>query len=274
MKCAECESLVQEYFDSELDQPTASAVSVHVQSCSACGSLLEQLTSEQRIYARYDRELELSPALWFRTRAQLQESGPSKLKPFRGSQIGFSRLLSLRFSLAAAAALVALAVFATVAVMKFLNTPGRSSQIVVSAEPPLAPGRGVEKVEGAKGNAAVDRGKGPEIKKSIAVASDTNLARRQPSTTREPKQPMQLVREAEQKYLSAIALLSRDVHQRQSQFDPETREKLDGALAAIDRTISSTRKAVKQNPNDPLAVQYMLAAYGKKVDVLKEMNGY
>ena len=80
--------------------------------------------------------------------------------------------------------------------------------------------------------------------------------------------------EAEKKYLRAIALLTRGVEQRPSRLDPETRMKLDGALAAIDRTILSTRKAVRQNPNDPLAVQYMLTAYGKKVEVLKEMSNY
>jgi hypothetical protein len=32
--------------------------------------------------------------------------------------------------------------------------------------------------------------------------------------------------------------------------------------------------AVKKNPNDPVAVRYMLSAYGKKVDVLREMTSY
>jgi hypothetical protein len=282
MKCAECQSLVQEYFDGELDQPTAKVVLVHLENCSSCGALLEQLSSEHRTYQRYDRELEVSQALWFKTRAQLAgESGRPELTLLRRSQIEFGRLLSLRFSVTASAALVALAIIVTVAVMKYLNTPEMPPQIAFSSETPPAPKRPTGETEvinePVKNREAVDRGKGSEIKKSMVVGPGAELARRTSSAakgTREPKTPGQLVREAEKKYLSAIALLTRDAQQRQSQFDPETRGKLDEALAAIDRTILSTRKAVQRNPNDPLAVQYMLAAYGKKVDVLKEMGSY
>ena len=42
----------------------------------------------------------------------------------------------------------------------------------------------------------------------------------------------------------------------------------------LDRTIADTRKAVRQHPDDPVAVQYMLTAYAKKVDVLREMVDY
>lgn len=282
MKCAECESLVQEYFDGELDQPIAKAVLVHLDNCSSCGALLEQLLSEHRTYQRYDRELEVSQALWVKTRAQLAaESDRQELTPSRRSQIEFSRLVSLRFSMAASAALVALAVIVTVAVMKYLNTPPPSPQIALSSEPSPATNRPTEETkvipEPLKGKEVVGRDKDSEIEKQTGSGPGTLLVRRSSSTAkdaREPKTPVQLVREAEKKYLSAIALLTRDAQQRQSQFDPETRGKLDEALAAIDRTILSTRKAVQRNPNDPLAVQYMLAAYGKKVDVLKEMGSY
>lgn len=282
MKCAECQSLVQEYVDGELDQPTAKAVLVHLDNCSSCSALLEQLSSEHRTYQRYDRELEVSQALWVKTRAQLpKESGRQELTPSRRSQIEFSRLLSLRFSMAASAALVALAVIVTVAVMKYLNTPEKSPQIALTSEPSPATNRPTEETkvipEPLKSKEVVGHDKDSEIEKQKGAGPGTLLARRSSSTAKdalEPKTPVQLVREAEKKYLSAIALLTRDAQQRQSQFDPETRGKLDEALAAIDRTILSTRKAVRRNPNDPLAVQYMLAAYGKKVDVLKEMGSY
>jgi hypothetical protein len=106
------------------------------------------------------------------------------------------------------------------------------------------------------------------VVKFIAKAPSVSPASAADRTTAE------LVRVAEKNYLSAIAMLTRDVAQRPSRLDSETRAKLDGALASIDRTISATRRAVRKNPNDPLAVQYMLTAYAKKVDVLKEMTNY
>jgi hypothetical protein len=86
-----------------------------------------------------------------------------------------------------------------------------------------------------------------------------------------PKTPHQLVREAEQKYLAAISMLSRSAARKRSQMDPVTLEKLDQAIVAINRTIAGTRKAVREHPDDPIAVQYMLTAYARKVDVLREM---
>src|SRR4030095_8278950 len=177
MKCAEVQSLVQEYFDGELDQPTAKVVLVHLENCSSCGVLLEQLSSEHRTYQRYDRELEVSQALWFKTRAQLAgESGRPALTLLRRSQIEFGRLLSLRFSLAASAALVALAVIVTVAVMKYLNTPETPRQIAVSSQPQPVPKRTSEETEVIEPVKSKDRGKGPEIKKSMVAGPGAELA--------------------------------------------------------------------------------------------------
>ena len=87
------------------------------------------------------------------------------------------------------------------------------------------------------------------------------------------KSPEQLVREAERKYLAAIEILARGIRRNPSKLDPETRTKFDQALASIDRTIDATRKAVREHPADPFAAQYMLAAYARKVDVLREIAG-
>ena len=84
--------------------------------------------------------------------------------------------------------------------------------------------------------------------------------------------PAQLVRDAEPKYLTAIAMLSRDVNRRRSQLDPMLLARFDASLAEIDRTIKDTRQVVRGNPEDPIALQYLLAAYSKKVDVLREMT--
>jgi hypothetical protein len=48
--------------------------------------------------------------------------------------------------------------------------------------------------------------------------------------------------------------------------------RFDAALGDIDRTIKDTRRVVNENPGDPIALQYLLAAYSKKVDVLREMT--
>jgi hypothetical protein len=79
------------------------------------------------------------------------------------------------------------------------------------------------------------------------------------------------VREAEQKYLKAIAALSRDVGRRRRALDPETAGRFESGLAAVDRAIAETRAAARRHPRDPVVVQYMMAAYSKKVDLLRDM---
>jgi hypothetical protein len=66
-------------------------------------------------------------------------------------------------------------------------------------------------------------------------------------------------------------MLSRNANRKRSQMDPATLARLDQAINSIDRTIAGTRQAVRQHPDDPIAVQYMLAAYARKVDVLREI---
>jgi hypothetical protein len=48
--------------------------------------------------------------------------------------------------------------------------------------------------------------------------------------------------------------------------------RFDSALTDIDRTIKDTRRVVRDNPEDPIALQYLLAAYSKKVDALRGMS--
>ena len=98
----------------------------------------------------------------------------------------------------------------------------------------------------------------------LAAAQNREGARRQRATER-------LVREAEAKYLAAIKLLSEDVRRKRTHIDPEVAARFDETLATIDRSIAETRRTVLRQRNDPVAVQYMLSAYAKKVEVMREM---
>ena len=119
--------------------------------------------------------------------------------------------------------------------------------------------------------------KPPIVEKENKPAPQKQLVAKAP-----PKQadPAQLVREAEQKYIAAIAILSRDVNRRRSQIDPTVLARFDSALSDIDRTIKETRRVVREHPDDPVALQYLLSAYAKKVDaqvarrILDRIVGY
>lgn len=64
MKCDDCLNLLAEYIDGEVGEHEAEQVSAHLIMCGGCSSEFESLTAEQEIYTRYDRELNVSPAMW------------------------------------------------------------------------------------------------------------------------------------------------------------------------------------------------------------------
>jgi hypothetical protein len=64
MKCDDCQNLLAEYVDGELLEPEAERISAHLITCAGCAKQFELMTAEQDLFARYDRELDISPAMW------------------------------------------------------------------------------------------------------------------------------------------------------------------------------------------------------------------
>jgi len=76
MKCDDCFNLLEEYIDGEAVERDAAQVSAHLITCAACAHEFEALTAEREVYARYDRELAVSPAMWNAIAARTAESRP------------------------------------------------------------------------------------------------------------------------------------------------------------------------------------------------------
>lgn len=201
-----------------------------------------------------------------------------------------------RFSPALAALLVVVAVGATVAVMK-LSEAGApqnptiagnadkkaSSETPASTAPATADSSMATTAEKAAPRALESTP--PEANnplpqpqefapKVVKTSPDAAVAKasRQPSAADSTDTAERLLKDAEKKYLAAISILERNFNRRRSQMDAALVAKLDTALGSIDTTIAETRKAIRQNPNDPIALQYMLAAYAKKVEVLRDVT--
>jgi Putative zinc-finger len=267
MTCEECQQMLEEYFDGELQQPAAADVSAHVDRCAQCRSTLDQLQTEHRLFLSYDRELELRPALWAGVQTRVAEGTQTNTRT-QTRWATFSMLFSeMRLNVPVTVGLILIAVGLTVAFMKYFERP--ANQIAVqTAQPPAT----VQLPEPAKEKSAVHESLPSERIAIRHVKPRAETGRR--GIVNAPQTASALVREAELKYLSAIAMLTRDVQEHPARLDQGARVRLDDALSAIDRTIASTRRAVRRNPDDPVAVQYMLSAYRKKVDVLREMTNY
>jgi hypothetical protein len=278
MKCEEYRVLIEDYVDGSLDHKSAARTTSHTAACAECASFYQELSREQELYARYQRDVEVTPVLWASIEARIKQERAAKprglISRLREQLVGgFS---APRLSPAFAAALVIVAIATTVFVMSRLNSrdpgPIAINNSDTSVEPPATPNSNAGVAPPTPNT--VQPGKEQILAGSTAPDKEKVTARgvRQPHRASTALTPAQLVRDAEYKYLTAIAMLSRDVNRRRSQLDPIMLARFDASLAEIDRAIKETRQVVRGNPEDPIALQYLLAAYSKKVDVLREMT--
>lgn len=298
MKCEEFQSAIEEYVDGELDEQTAQLVIAHIATCASCALRCEELRSEQEIYAHYQREVTVTPAIWQGVRARIEIENISRRRDpstrFREWLVG--TFGAPRFSPALTAAMMLIAAGITVGVMSYMNSRvetgarrANSRPVSINVPPATEPSQTGTQV--ATGNRHVEAGPPIDLGTNSLTQAPSLKTKREdrsrslPVAAREPVErptqkanlasreatPEALVHEAEQKYLTAIAMLSRDVNRRRSQIDPDVWARFDETLWAIDRTIADTRRTVREHSNDPVAVQYMLTAYAKKVEVLQEM---
>jgi Putative zinc-finger len=290
MRCDDCQLIIEEYFDGELNQRTGLRVSRHLEGCPSCSDVLQKLTAEQVVYVGGRQEIQIRSDLWsgVRARLALEEHRPSaveRLQTWLGSALVLPRISGL-----ATVALVILASGLTMLLMRYLDRPfvDRPLESVSENAPQSAPtpqsaaaqqeDQSMLEQEAAAGPRNSLEGKqntgASAPVESIAAERKSKLSPRRLETIVKAKTAEQLVREAELKYLTAIAMLSRTVDRKRAHIDVATLAKLEQALASIDRTIADTRKAVRRHPDDPVVVQYMLTAYAKKVNVLREIVDY
>ena len=204
MKCEECQSTIEDYIDGELDSRTAREVTAHLSSCAACLRYHEELKREQTIYASYQRDVEVTPALWQSIEVRIKQEpavkSPTLFERLRERFVGAFGVP--RFSPAFAAALVLLAIGVTVVVMNLMSSRVPPTQVAVNEEVPVSPPAPPPNSNDA----------GPEplkpdgVKSQLPVTTGAAPQRRSPSNARPT--PEQLVREAEQKYVQAIGRAS------------------------------------------------------------------
>ena len=98
-----------------------------------------------------------------------------------------------------------------------------------------------------------------------------------PSTVRrEPPQKLSeqelLVRQmarAEREYQGAIKMLDQAIAKRRDYIEPEAFKQYQNSLALIDNSIAQSKRALREQPNDLAAGQFLLAAYAKKVELMQ-----
>ena len=118
MKCDDCLNLLEMYIDGEAGERNTDQVREHLMKCESCTREFEALTAESELYQRYDRDLQISPAVWSGIAARISmQNDEAAAKPKSGLSEWFAGLFampSFKFAMPAVA-LVAIAVVLGVA---------------------------------------------------------------------------------------------------------------------------------------------------------------
>src|SRR5262249_4975258 len=278
MKCEEWLPLIEEYLDGELNESSVRDLRAHLASCGACAGEYKQLLKEQELYQSYIRDIEVTPALWATVQARIQQdgAGPGIFERLRRLAAAFTS--GPRLSPVYAMLLVILAVAVTVIVMRENRTSRSGDNLIANGSATPTPSVTITPTPSPSATGTPTPSHQPPAPKTQSPQSPelaVKASNRAPRTVPKPAEltAEQAVREAEQKYVAAIAILSRDVNKHRSELDPAVAAKFEATLASIDFTIRETKRAVREHPGDPVAAQYMLAAYSEKLDVLREMAG-
>lgn len=281
MRCEEIEPLIEPYLDGAVSEQTADVVAAHLSTCAECARCAASLELESNFYTKHEPELEVPVTFWSGVMervdahgSEAQQRTPSWLD--RVAQV-VSRIRAMSLEPAPAVALLLLTVGLTAAVTFYLSSHMRLSQVSVARMQAEGSTQTTASSPDPRSEVGTDRA----FQFSQATASVPAGDRK---TSRRPRDPNQqkptrretadaLVREAEQKYLAAIAMLSQDARGRVARLDPGAKSQFEQTLATIDRAIANTRSIVHASPGDPVAVQYMLTAYSRKVDLLRQVVG-
>lgn len=138
MKCDDCLNLLEEYIDGEATKRDAEQVSFHVTTCANCANELEALTAEREIYARYDRELEISPSMWnaiaARTVAENRAADSRERFSFGEWFAGLFATPRYGFAGAAAVLILAIAIGALYLKTRTAKQPSNPETVVATVE--------------------------------------------------------------------------------------------------------------------------------------------
>jgi hypothetical protein len=303
MRCEEFQPFIEDYFDGELDEKTNDLVTQHMSACASCASLYQKLSDEQELYLRYECDASPAPAFWDNVMARAAvETAARSSRPlnllrnwFQGALGNFT---APRFSPSLTALIVLVAIGITIGVMRYVNSHERIASPISLSQNEVLPANVsstqtkeiASSANASKDNEMEKRGSERDVIEQPQLGKDSGRRKEtaflaaskrsierinlKPPTSGHKPTSDELVREAEQKYVEAIAMLSRDVTRRRSRLDAETAARFERTLAAVNRTIADTRRAARKHPGDPVATQYMLTAYARKVDVLREMVSY
>jgi hypothetical protein len=263
MTCQICQSELEDFLYGEMKPARASQIRAHLMVCSYCSSAREELEREHEIFSRFYEQtaLEPAPGMWETIRSRIQDDSlPQKRSNLR---IKWRTLAWVtRPAVLRQTAFALLIILLTATATTFILRRGTDKNIVTvvpSVSPIYTP--------------TVDPDRG-EVKSTSPVKNVPSTPRRpvprlKPLTDEEALN-RQIAR-TEREYQNAIRLLDLAIARRKADFDLGMLKQYEASLALIDNSIAASRRAMRNQPTDLAARQFLFAAYARKVELMQDI---
>jgi len=267
------EGTLQAWFDGELGREGAAAVASHLAACPVCAEAVRTVEAENLLLssALETEFAESVPTERIRERLERAIAENQIARPVRteisakaGWWVSLGGLLFTSpqrvFGYAGLAAVIILsAIFAVVYLKRGEVVPVAENKTVKPISLPTTQPSPVA-VNSTPSTGPLVKPKGPVEAPKKLVTRKTPRANR-PSTGLLP---------GERDYMKTIAALDKSL-KSDSPMRPSLQVEYEHNVALLDSAIEMTRDAVRKNPKDTQASQFMLAAYQSKVDLLNQV---
>jgi hypothetical protein len=278
MNCERCQTELEDFLYGESSERQAVEMRAHLLDCAECAAVRDDLENENALFAQFYEQTAIEPtgemweAIRERIAAEPARQIQSDAKPNWWQSLfgGWLTPVVLRQA-ALAILLVALSVTATVLLMR----RGESGKDLAGENP----------------KQAVTPTPQTTVTPNPAPSPTTDMAtngRQRPVKSAPANQPLDIRREAvqpqelsdqellvrqlakaEREYQGAVKMLDRAIARRRDKIEPEAFKQYESSLALIDNSIAQSKRALREQPSDLAAGQFLLAAYAKKVELMQ-----
>lgn len=259
MTCERMQRDLEDYLDGELTARRADEVRAHLAACPHCQKVQIRLEAEAAAFAVFRERVAIEPSreMWttIRERIRLEPAPahPATPRPRWSSRFGDGLFRVVLRQGAFAVLLMTLSVTITLYLLKRDATREPTKGLPT---PPAAL------------NAA--RTPPPGVTPTPTAPAVRVPSRRGRRLSDEALIQQQIAR-AEREYQGAVRLLDQAIARRRDSLDPTVTRQYESSLALIDSSIRQGRAALRENPNDLSAGHFLLAAYARKIELMRDI---
>lgn len=277
MNCEYCQLNLADFLADELASADLAALREHLSVCVDCRQAQAVIVRENEIFAQFYEQNAIAPPdeMWSAIHARIhsEDAAPTP------SKSGWANNLRNLFAPLFAPAMLrqfgfaALLILLSVGLTTLYFSTRNDGKIVVETRPTPSPNATAALSEAPKPPEKIvpKQRSNSQLVRLNAAALKFEVKKSVPQKLSDSELLNQQIAKATREYQGAIKLLERTIANRKTDFDEGASKQYEDSLALIDASIAASKQALRQQPNDPSAAKFLLAAYSKKVELMQEV---